>query len=370
MLKENFNQLSAMLYEALKEMLPSMVNKEVNKITKTSVIIYVAEGLQLERQKIQAKVAAMISEAIKKEQDNLYVEVISQVNDAIANHIPPQVDSLLRDFRSKNTLYVHPTQTAKANAQDLNQLYLMMRDDKQLRKQERKIDSANSKEESLVVHSCQREPKAPPMTLLNQDQFYSKHESKTVKNIRTTYELGHEHKFITEIIVRRANGKIDPITKPDYKYLSKNDIEDMYLLCINDKVKDYKETGLLGSLKVNLIAPTITFPDIKKEELFNITFRPVIGMIYQNSKKEKRVMIHKEIHKFYDATLNRVLEGLEKYNKDVKYGYANPSPSDADAEYLRFYEEDIRECLRHRDQMRLWEMYLNGRPLRSRRDRP
>ncbi|GKA61363.1 hypothetical protein Tco_0760770 [Tanacetum coccineum] len=43
---------------------------------------------------------------------------------------------------------------------------------------------------------------------------------------------------------------IDPITEPDYKYLNKNDTEDMYLLCINDKVKNHRETGLLGLLVV------------------------------------------------------------------------------------------------------------------------
>nr|GEZ84984.1 hypothetical protein [Tanacetum cinerariifolium] len=59
---------------ALKEMLSSMVSKEVNKIDKTSVLIYVAEGLLLERQKTQADVAAMIAKAIKKEHDNLHAE--------------------------------------------------------------------------------------------------------------------------------------------------------------------------------------------------------------------------------------------------------------------------------------------------------
>ncbi|GJT31777.1 mitotic checkpoint serine/threonine-protein kinase BUB1 [Tanacetum coccineum] len=144
-------------------------------------------------------------------------------------------------------------------------------------------------------------------------------------------------------------------------------------LCINGKVDNYKETGLLGSLtifirsiiiwervhdfqlgmeshqqNVNLTAPTITFPGIEEYELFTITFKPVIGMIYENSKKENRVMIHKEIHKFCDATLKRVLERLKKYNKDMKYGYVDPSPSDADAEYLRYYEEDIEDHLKHR----------------------
>ncbi|GKA05537.1 hypothetical protein Tco_0684657 [Tanacetum coccineum] len=86
-------------------------------------------------------------------------------------------------------------------------------------------------------------------------------------------------------------------------------------------------------------------------------------MIYENNKKEKRVMILKEVPKFCDATLKMVLEMLKKYNKDVKYGYADPSPSDADARYLQFYEEYIKERLKNHDQIRRWEIYVNGRPL-------
>ncbi|GJW85209.1 hypothetical protein Tco_0158354 [Tanacetum coccineum] len=59
---------------------------------------------------------------------------------------------------------------------------------------------------------------------------------------------------------------------------------------------------------------------------------------------------------------------LKKHNKDVKYGYANPCPSDANAEYLCYYEEEVEERLNHCDQMRRWEIYVNGRPLGSRRD--
>ncbi|GKB73202.1 hypothetical protein Tco_0934614 [Tanacetum coccineum] len=153
----------------------------------------------------------------------------------------------------------------------------------------------------------------------NPKRLYS--DSKIVEVIRTSYELGHEHKFITEIIARRANGKIDPITKQDYKYLNKNDIEDLYLLCI----ESYQQ-------KVNLTTLTITFPGIEEYELFTITSELVIGMIYENSKKEKRVMIHKEIRKFCNATLTRVLEKLNNYKKDVKFGYVDLSPSDAGAE--------------------------------------
>nr|GEV45021.1 hypothetical protein [Tanacetum cinerariifolium] len=158
--------------------------------------------------------------------------------------------------------------------------------------------------------------------------------SKIVQVIKTNEELGNEHKFLTEIIARKANGSIVSITEPDYK----NDIEDMYLLCINGK-------------KVNLTASTITFLGIKKYKMFSIVFKPVYGIIYKNSKKERRVMRYQEIHKFYDATLKRVLEGLKSYNKDVKHGYVNPSHSPEDVE-IQLFDEEIKEWLKHRDQMR------------------
>nr|GEV36939.1 hypothetical protein [Tanacetum cinerariifolium] len=69
-------------------------------------------------------------------------------------------------------------------------------------------------------------------------------------------------------------------------------------------------------------------------------------------KHEKRVMIIKEIPKFCDATLKRVLEKVKKFNLYVKHSYANPDPSDQDAEYMKFYEEYIQERLRHQDKMR------------------
>ncbi|GJV72992.1 hypothetical protein Tco_1492987 [Tanacetum coccineum] len=133
----------------------------------------------------------------------------------------------------------------------------------------------------------QKEPGRP------KEEIYSN--SKIVQVIKTFWELGHEHKFITEIVARRANDCIVSITEPDYKNLNKNDIEDMYLLIMNNKVPDYANTGLLWSLsvfirssviwervhdfqlgiesyqqKINLTAPTITFPRKLKNMIFSL----------------------------------------------------------------------------------------------------
>ncbi|GKE77835.1 hypothetical protein Tco_1543955, partial [Tanacetum coccineum] len=67
--------------------------------------------------------------------------------------------------------------------------------------------------------------------------------------------------------------------------------------------------------KVNLTNPIITFPGIEEYELFTITSKPVTGMLYENNKKEKRVMIYKEIHKFCNA-LKRVFGEV----KEVQQG--------------------------------------------------
>nr|GEX59154.1 hypothetical protein [Tanacetum cinerariifolium] len=89
--------------------------------------------------------------------------------------------------------------------------------------------------------------------------------------------------------------------------------------------------------KVNLTAPTITFPGSEKYEVFFIVSEPVYGIIHENSKKENTVMRHQEIHNFLDATLKRVLEGLKSYNNEVKHGYVNLSLSKEDVEYLQVF---------------------------------
>ncbi|GJY71283.1 hypothetical protein Tco_0474986 [Tanacetum coccineum] len=127
-----------------------------------------------------------------------------------------------------------------------------------------------------------------------------------------------------------------------------------------------QELGLLFHLYIAMLRTT----GIKDHEMFSIIYEPVHGIIYKNSKKEKRVMRHLEIHKFCDATLNRVLEGLKSYNNDIKYGYVQKDLTKDEAEYLKLFKEEIEKRLKHRRQMRRWEMFVNGRPLGPRRERP
>ncbi|GKB80433.1 retrovirus-related pol polyprotein from transposon TNT 1-94, partial [Tanacetum coccineum] len=62
-----------------------------------------------------------------------------------------------------------------------------------------------------------------------------------------------------------------------------------------------------------------------------------------------------EIHKFCDATLIRVLEGLKSYNNDVKYGYVQKELTSDEVEYLKLFEEEIEEFF----QINEWEAKLD-----------
>nr|GEW18377.1 nucleic acid-binding, OB-fold protein [Tanacetum cinerariifolium] len=64
-------------------------------------------------------------------------------------------------------------------------------------------------------------------------------------------------------------------------------------------------------IKVNLIAPTLTFPCIEQHEPYSIIDKPTMGLIDLNNKDEKQIMYLVEIVKFCDAMLEKVLNEVK-----------------------------------------------------------
>ncbi|GKE34842.1 hypothetical protein Tco_1454164 [Tanacetum coccineum] len=60
------------------------------------VPVYVAEGLILERQKTKEEMERMIAKAILQECGNIQAKISSQIQNAIDNHIPSQVDASMK----------------------------------------------------------------------------------------------------------------------------------------------------------------------------------------------------------------------------------------------------------------------------------
>ncbi|GJW70223.1 hypothetical protein Tco_0127140 [Tanacetum coccineum] len=339
----------------MQESLPSMVYSRVKEVTKTTVLVYVVDGLILERQKMQVDVTQMVDSFVRSYMSHY----ILHGHPTQASQASVQEQSFVICLRDQDDPYddAHPEGENNAKRQKTSEhgTYVFRESSSDDNELVAKKVSQELVEESLkeiltspfplkptpVVQSCQRDPKAPALSLVNQDLLYQKKGNsgpeKFVLSLHKFHavivpnddikertsrwvdkcELGHEHKFVTKIIARRANGSIVSITKPDYKNLNKNDIEDMYLLCINGKVDDYTKTRPLWLLsvfikstviwervhdfqlgvesyqqKVNLTTPTITFPGIEKKNMFSIINEPIYGIIYKNNKKEKREMGH------------------------------------------------------------------------------
>ncbi|GJR85288.1 hypothetical protein Tco_0209299 [Tanacetum coccineum] len=141
----------------------------------------------------------------------------------------------------------------------------------------------------------------------------------------------------------RENNKPDSFSEANFKYLNKNDIEDMYYLCLNKKV-NYRENT------INLTAPTLTFPGIGACDPYSIVDKPQLSLIYLNNKEEKRVMDLIEIVKFCDAMLERVLKEVKtkifenrNENVGVVREWKTNSTDDEASEWDRFVRQHEEE---------------------------
>ncbi|GJZ39559.1 hypothetical protein Tco_0586122 [Tanacetum coccineum] len=79
----------------------------------------------------------------------------------------------------------------------------------------------------------------------NPEDYFSNHTITEVVRITTDQQYGLD--FMEQIIMMRENDKPDSFSEADFKYLNKDNIEDLYYLCWNKKV-NYRETKLMNSL--------------------------------------------------------------------------------------------------------------------------
>ncbi|GKE10169.1 hypothetical protein Tco_1413720, partial [Tanacetum coccineum] len=169
--RRKFNEVAKNPEDIMMESLPKLVDDRIKVLLKKQVPLYVAEELILEREKSQA-----------------------------------DVDSSVRSYMTGHILHLYPSKDTPSSAQEQQyQLYLTMKDDPQLQKDDVSIwlalkikfkrlqvaitpcrpsavwprDQDDPHEDAHlegenIVQSCQRDPKAPGLPLVNQDLLYLK----------------------------------------------------------------------------------------------------------------------------------------------------------------------------------------------------
>nr|GEU72765.1 hypothetical protein [Tanacetum cinerariifolium] len=85
--------------------------------------------------------------------------------------------------------------------------------------------------------------------------------------------------------------------------------------------------------------------------------------IFIKAIEEKRVMDLVKIVKFCDTTLKRVLKEVKMKIFETGFMKKAPLRGELDLDIMKAYEREMIKRLRHREQMRRWESFVNGRPI-------
>ncbi|GJU35065.1 hypothetical protein Tco_1183419 [Tanacetum coccineum] len=165
--------------------------------------------------------------------------------------------------------------------------------------------------------------------------------------------IDQPHGLDFQILMMRENDKPDSFSEADFKYLNKNDIEDLYYLA---ETRSYQ-------INVNLTALTLTFPGIEAREPYSIVDKPNTCLIYLNNKGEKRLIFLVDIVKFCDATLEKVLNEVKLKIFQSEPWKKSPLLGELDRDIMRALEREITKRLNPLEQMRRWESFVNGRPI-------
>nr|GEW47567.1 hypothetical protein [Tanacetum cinerariifolium] len=158
----------------------------------------------------------------------------------------------------------------------------------------------------------------------------------------------HNYKQLDWITMRRDDDKLYKFKKGDFKRLRIQDIEDMLLLLVQEKltnltveerfafnvsfrmftrsiviqrhVEDLQLDVKSYQKKLNLTRPDTYRFDLKRKEAYTAYSNPR-GFIYQNKEKHNRLMRIDELHKFSDGTLNDVRTALDDRLKGIRLKY-------------------------------------------------
>ncbi|GJT37470.1 hypothetical protein Tco_0937335 [Tanacetum coccineum] len=374
--RKSFDTLADHLQEVMVKSLPIMVDthikeqvkKQVPEQVRDQVLVYVAEGLILERQKTKEEMEQMIAKAILQECGNIQAEISSQIQKAIDNQIPSQVDASLQQqdiaiWLALQMKFENLSSTTNTKTSEYEVYVSGESLSRQVNEEERGPSTSGNQEQEddydFWIDSYASDDDEIPSKQVSQD---------IMKEVSLTIEEAKLKKMADEMLRQRCT------IRDEHQY----HIDQMKNFLKSDIVWESRKEILKGSSGPKKIVLSlhkflvIIFNDDDIEERtsrwvnkyvkkFNPYARygvkhwknPHAKIFYirkqkdpgnpkeENSKKEKRMKRHSEIHKFCDATLNRVLEGLKSYNNDVKYGYVQRELTNDEVEYLKLFEEEI-----------------------------
>ncbi|GJU34339.1 hypothetical protein Tco_1182693 [Tanacetum coccineum] len=168
---------------------------------------------------------------------------------------------------------------------------------------------------------------------------YSRHRIIAVTSLKIMKFFCYSH--LEEIIVRRQDDKLYKFRESDFKRLRRQDIKDMLLILVQDKLSNL---------------------NLEEQYALNVVLR----MFTRHEMNKNRLMRTDELHKFSDGTLNYVLTALNDIAIAIEMDYLPQRKwSKQDKQRVRVMINAIDKKLRDRRLMRNLEKFVGGRPYRK-----
>ncbi|GJW88203.1 hypothetical protein Tco_0163543 [Tanacetum coccineum] len=189
---------------------------------------------------------------------------------------------------------------------------------------------------------------------------YSRHRIIAVTSLKIMEFFGYKH--LEEITVRRQDDQLYRFREGDFKRLHCQQIEDMLLLLVQERVEELQLAVESYQKKINLSRPYSYRSDLRKMTPYT-TYHDIQGSIYQDDMYRNRSMCTDELHKFSDGTLNHVLIALNDIATGIQMEYLPKRKwSKQDRQRARVMINAIDKKLRDRRLMCSLEKFVGGRP--------
>ncbi|GJU90427.1 hypothetical protein Tco_1302850 [Tanacetum coccineum] len=187
--------------------------------------------------------------------------------------------------------------------------------------------------------------------------------------IGVTVNKWYGYGYLKEIVVRRVDQKLYKFMEGDFPRLHLNDIEDMLLLVVQNKLNNLKgdvifDLAVALCMHTRRIAIQKRVEDLQLDSPYTTLSKPQ-GVIYEDKLKRKRLMRTDELYKFSDGTLTSARNTLDQMLKNLRLGYNKAMKrrkwTATDQKRTRIMIKDINQQLLERRIMRSLEKFVGGR---------
>ncbi|GJU17265.1 hypothetical protein Tco_1145231 [Tanacetum coccineum] len=237
--------------------------------------------------------------------------------------------------------------------------------------------------------------RSPVNYFFNHDLEYLVKGSKNITEIFVTGKLFYKGNVgfpSRHEVYSKTDEKEYKFCEADFPYLNQNDIEDLYILKIQNKIhnKGTKEYDLINALKMyisrivikkrvedvqmgvesyqtklNLTKPQLMGGCLHQFTPYTIINHP-LGVVYEGVNDRKRLIRDNELHKFCDGTLNKVLNKLQIILRNNRLGYDNEGMekykwTKEDEKKTKKFVDKIEKTLKERKRFRRLKLFVGGR---------